>query len=179
MDAAQSASATATPDTPTQEPLTEGAGASPGRGVDGERFVVGVDGSEQSIAALRWAARIAAGTDARIDALTTWEPRVGMAGPFVASGDGTYIGPEDDAQALLTGAVEAAFGRDRPPNLTLSARQGDAAHILIEESKSAQLLVVGSRGLSMVAGLLLGSVSAPCAEKAQCPVLIMHAPVAV
>jgi len=108
--------------------------------------------------------------------LTTWEPGLGMCGPFVATADGTYIGPEDDAQALLSRAVDAAYGRDRSPNVTLSARQGDAAHILTEEGTTAQLLVDGSRGLGEVAGLLLGSVSANCAEKAQCPVLIMHAP---
>jgi nucleotide-binding universal stress UspA family protein len=160
------------PDATTASPLTAASVAARIR----DRFVVGVDGSSQSIEALRWAARIAAGTDARIEDLTTWEPRLGMSGPFVASADGTYIGPEDDAQALLTRVVDAAYGHDRPPNLTMGAREGDAAHILIQESKTAQLLVIGSRGLSEVAGLLLGSVSAHCAEKAHCPVLIMHEP---
>ena len=101
--------------------------------------------------------------------LTTWEPGLGMCGPFVATADGTYIGPEDDAQALLSRPLDAAYGRDRSPNVTLSARQGDAAHILTEEGTTAQLLVIGSRGLGEVFGLLLGSVSAHCAEKAQGP----------
>lgn len=143
---------------------------------DGERFVVGVDGSAQSIDALRWAARIAAGTDARIEIFTTWKPRVGMAGPYIATAAGTYLNPEDDAQALLSHAVDAAYGGDRPTNLRTRAREGDPADILIEESRTAQLLVIGSRGLGQVAGLLLGSVSARCAEQAHCPVLIMHAP---
>lgn len=141
-----------------------------------ERVVVGVDGSEQSIDALRWAARFAAGTGARIDVLTTWEPRAGMTGPFIATAGGANVGPEQTAQAMLSHAVDEAYGRDRPPNVTMHARQGAAAHILTEESETAQLLVIGSRGLSEVAGLLLGSVSAHLAEKAQCPVLIMHAP---
>jgi nucleotide-binding universal stress UspA family protein len=163
-------------DTARRAPSTEEAATAPDLSGRRDSFVVGVDGSTQSIEALRWAARIAAGTGARIEVITTWEPRLGMSGPFVASVDGTYIGPEDDAQALLSRVVDAAYGSDRPPNLTLRPREGDAADILIEASKTAQLLVIGSRGLGEVAGLLLGSVSAHCAEKAQCPVLIMHEP---
>lgn len=140
-----------------------------------ERFVVGVDGSAQSVDALRWAARIAAGVGARIDVVTTWEPRLGMPGPFVAGADGTTVGPEIDAQALLARAVEAAYGSDDPPDVAMLARQGDPADILIEESRTAQLLVIGGRGLGEVAGLLLGSVSTRCAVQAHCPVLIMHA----
>ncbi len=160
----------------SEAPSTDVTPTAPGTSRTRDRFIVGVDGSSQSVDALRWAARIAAGTGARIEVITTWEPRLGMSGPFVASVDGTYLGPEDDAQALLSRVVDAAYGGGRAPNLTLTAREGDAAHILIEESKTAQLLVIGSRGLGEVAGLVLGSVSAHCAEKAQCPVLIMHEP---
>jgi nucleotide-binding universal stress UspA family protein len=141
-----------------------------------ERFVVGVDGSAKSIEALRWASRIAAGTGACVDAVTTWQPGLEVPGPFVAAAHATLEGPENDARALLARTVEAAYGNDDAPTVRMHARQGDPADILIEESKTAQLLVVGSRGLGQVAGLLLGSVSARCAEQAHCPVLIMHAP---
>jgi nucleotide-binding universal stress UspA family protein len=140
------------------------------------RIVVGVDGSPESVHVLRWAARIAAGTAAPIEVVTTWQPRLGMSGPFVATPAGTYLSPEDDAQALLTRVVDAAYGNARPPNLTMRVREGSAAHILTEESKTALLLVVGSRGLGQIAGLLLGSVSTHCAEHAQCSVLIVHEP---
>jgi nucleotide-binding universal stress UspA family protein len=46
--------------------------------------------------------------------------------------------------------------------------------VLIDASATADLLIVGSRGHGGFVGLLLGSVSAACAESAHCPVLIMH-----
>jgi nucleotide-binding universal stress UspA family protein len=165
----------AEPATTSETPAPETTSATQGAAAVIERFVVGVDGSALSVDALRWARRIAAGIGAHIDVVTTWEPRLDMPGPFVAGAEGTLVGPENDAQALLERTVEAAYGNDHPPGVTMRARQGDPAHILIEESGTAQLLVIGSRGLGQVAGLLLGSVSARCAEQARCPVLIMHA----
>jgi Universal stress protein family. len=46
--------------------------------------------------------------------------------------------------------------------------------VLIEESAHASMLILGSRGHGGFVGMLLGSVSAACAEHAHCPVLVMH-----
>ena len=148
---------------------TLGVGSEPG-----QRVVVGVDGSQQSIDALRWAARQAGATAAHVEVVCSWEPRVGTAGPYIAAADGTYTSPQDDARVWLARVAGVVYGTDHPPNVELLTREGHAADVLIEQSSDAALLVIGSRGLGEVAGLLLGSVSARCAEKARCPVLIMH-----
>ena len=55
----------------------------------------------------------------------------------------------------------------------MTVREGGPAHALIEMSGGARMLVVGNRGHGGFAGLLLGSVSAACAEHASSPVLII------
>jgi nucleotide-binding universal stress UspA family protein len=60
--------------------------------------------------------------------------------------------------------------------LSTKTLHGPPARTLIEESRNAFMLVLGSRGHGGFAGLLLGSVSTACAQHAHCPVLIMHGP---
>jgi nucleotide-binding universal stress UspA family protein len=52
--------------------------------------------------------------------------------------------------------------------------EGPAASVLVDESRAADLLVVGSRGHGGFTGLLLGSVSQQCAQHAECPVVIVR-----
>lgn len=135
-------------------------------------IVVGVDGSPLSVEALRWAARLESGVGGPITAATAWQ--------FPVMGLGMYRdkqwGPEDDARELLNQAIGDAYGGSPPRGLTTLIASGPAARVLIENSRGARLLVVGSRGLGGFAGLMLGSVSAVCAEHAACPVLVVHAP---
>ncbi|SIT69401.1 universal stress protein [Microbacterium sp. RU33B] len=139
---------------------------------DTKAVVVGVDGSTSSIAALRKAAELASTFGHPLEVITTWQ--------FPISYDRTLPpaiwSPEADAQAILDATADEVFGADRPDHLTLRVVPGPAAAVLIKRSEEAELLVVGSRGHGGFAGLLLGSVSTACAQHAQCPVLIMHAP---
>lgn len=134
------------------------------------RIVVGVDGSAESRSALRWAASLASGMDASLDVVAVWQFPPATEWNFAAAG----WDPEQDATQWLNSAVEDVFGADRPDGLQLRVVQGNVAQALLSESEDATMLVLGSRGYGGFAGLLLGSVSAKCAEHARCPVLIVH-----
>jgi Universal stress protein UspA and related nucleotide-binding proteins len=132
-------------------------------------IVVGVDGSDPSIEALRYAAKMAAVLSASVTAVTCWRypPAYDNFVPLEWS-------PESDAEQVLRDAVATAFGDAPPAGLRTLVLQGQPASVLIDESADAAMLVVGSRGLGGFAGLLLGSVSAAAAAHARCPVLVLR-----
>ena len=133
------------------------------------RILVGIDGSDSSIEALRGAVRIAAAMNAHIRAIIAWEsPALYYKFPQ------SSLTPDDDAKTTLSNALMQAFGNELPANLDSAVLRGRTAQLLIEQSENADMLVLGSRGHGGFAGLLLGSVSAACAQHARCPVLIMH-----
>ena len=136
----------------------------------GGRYVVGLDGSDPSIEALRHAIRLASLTGAQIEAVVAWNYPINY-GPRWSPTDWA---PEVDARHILRNAVEAVVGKETPSFIDLVVRQGGAAAVLIDQSRDADLLVVGSRGHGGFAGLILGSVSTACAEHAHCPVLVVH-----
>lgn len=134
------------------------------------RVVVGVDGSEASKGALRWAERIGAATGATIEAVMAWDyPRT--YGWAVDLGDWR---PSEEAEKQLQRTLDETFGEHRPPGLHAVVTQGHAREVLLSASEGSEMLVVGSRGHGGFAGLLLGSVSAACTEHAHCPVLVVH-----
>ena len=134
------------------------------------RIVVGVDRSEHSLAALRYADRLAQAFGAELVAVNAW------ASPT------SYMGLEEGPAELreraavrLEESVTRAFANYPPDRIATEVEEGDAATVLIQASADADLLIVGSRGHGGFAGLLLGSVSAQCVEHARCPVLVYHA----
>ena len=133
------------------------------------RIVVGVDGSEESLTALRRGILIVNALNASIEAVSTWRSPSGYAGV-----GGYEYSPKDDAKEVLSGAAKSVFGAKNPGWFTTAVFEGNAADVLIEQSSGADMLVVGSRGHGGIAGVLLGSVSAKCAEYAHCPVLTIH-----
>ena len=139
-------------------------------------IVVGVDGSDGSIAALRAALKEAKARNAALKVVSAWHI------PPAAYGSGWAPVPvnrsdfEIIGEAALTKSLDAiAAEKDRVP-ITSIVREGQAAEILLAEAKNADMLVVGTRGLGGFRGLLLGSVSQQCAHHADCPVLIVPAP---
>lgn len=137
---------------------------------ESSRVVVGVDGSDPSINALRWAARLAPGLGASIDAVAAWQ--LPNTYGFAAYPEGYR--PDDDAASVLKTALVEAFGENRPPGLRERVVAGNPAQVLTEASRDATMVVVGSRGHGGFAGLLIGSVSSYVAEHAACPVLVIR-----
>lgn len=137
-----------------------------------DRIIVGVDGSEASIAALREAQRIAVPLGAPVTATAFWEfPR--MYDGYVAMG---ITGFKEAAADVLKQSVETAFGPNVPANVATQLVHGHPRDGLIEASRNARMVVVGRRGHGGFGGLLLGSVSSACVAHAHCPVLVVHAP---
>jgi nucleotide-binding universal stress UspA family protein len=133
-------------------------------------IVVGVDGSPNSHAALGWAQREAALRHAHLVALFAW----GFVPPGHA-GDGhtfdTGYG-EEEAGKLLAAAVESTLGGDADvEQRTVCNLPGRA---LLATSASADLLVVGARGIGGFRGLLLGSVSGHCLHHTTVPLAIVR-----
>ncbi|MBS2966789.1 universal stress protein [Actinocrinis puniceicyclus] len=133
-------------------------------------IVVGVDGSESSIDALRWAALQAKRTDARLQAISAWQ----YPGGYGWVPDFSELDFEAEAQKGLDDTVARALGAEPDVPVTTRVIEGNAAIVLIDASQGADLLVVGSRGHGAFAGMLLGSVSQHCAQNASCPVLIVR-----
>jgi nucleotide-binding universal stress UspA family protein len=136
---------------------------------DSQRILIGVDGSSSSVAALRYAARLAEALDAPLEAVIVWAYP-----PYWEQGLVAGWSPEAEARSVLNDAIREAFGTHLPENLARSVHAGSPAHSLIKLSESYEMLVLGSRGHGGFAGLLLGSVSSACAAHAHCPVLIVH-----
>jgi nucleotide-binding universal stress UspA family protein len=135
-----------------------------------DRVVVGVDGSEPSKQALRWGLFFAQTTGTAIDAVMAWTiPTFAGAGVWPADWN-----PELDAAHALHGAVTEVLGEHPPVAVRETVVEGGAARVLLGASEGARILVVGSRGHGGFAGLLLGAVSAACAEHASGAVLIVH-----
>ena len=135
------------------------------------RIVVGVDGSEHSEAALRWSlAEAEAHGGAELTAVFAWEmPFISFPGAF----DREEL--EQAGKEFIVDTVSKVVPTPPVPLITLVA-EGDPAASLIKAAEDADLLVLGTRGRSPWAGLLLGSVSQRCAAGAACPVVLIKLP---
>ena len=139
-----------------------------------ELVVVGVDGSAASVAAIAWAARYASASGARVRALLAWHyPGVVGEPPVEKVPAEVRSQTEAQEQANLDEAVAKALP-GQPAGVETSLGYGHAAEVLIEASKEADLLVVGSHGHRAWAGMLLGSVSLHCVTGASCPVVVVR-----
>lgn len=133
------------------------------------RILVGIDGSEGSKAALRWAIDEAKAHGATIEALLAWSYLDQTA--FGSDFQPDYS--EEDALAQLRRAVDEVVGDRSEAPIELTTICELPARALIEASSRADHVVVGARGLGGFRELLLGSVSHQVANHVACPVTIV------
>ncbi len=135
------------------------------------RIVVGCDGSPAGTAALGWAAGMAESTGATVEVIATWQWPTGYgAGPMFPSG----YDPSADAARIVREAIGTAATDHPAVEFVPLVVEGHPAKVLVDASRGAELLALGSRGHGEVGGLLLGSVTAHCAAHAHCPVLVFR-----
>lgn len=140
-------------------------------------IVVGVDHSPGAKAALVFAEEEARLRGSTLRAVHAWQ--YGYIGYTGLEGSMPVLGGDirelhAAAEAALDASVREALP-DSKVKIEQRAVQGLAAGVLVDESRDADLLVVGSRGHGGFAQLLLGSVSQQCAHHAECPVVIVRA----
>lgn len=142
-------------------------------------IVVGVDHSEGAKAALRFAVGEAKLRHASLRVVHAWQ--LGYVAAGFIPGSYPELGDEleelrDAAEAALEATLHEIVPATGAVEIERRVVEGAAAAVLVDESRDAELLVVGSRGLGGFSGLLLGSVSQQCAHHATCPVVIVRAP---
>jgi nucleotide-binding universal stress UspA family protein len=138
-------------------------------------ITVGIDGSDHSIRALEWALKEAAIRHAHVTVLTVHSvPQSGWTGrPITLPRDSADREAELQAAEEMTRKVISQLGKAQPSSVTVNAIIGFPAKALIEASREADLLVVGSRGAGGFARLVVGSVSGQVVQHAHCPVVVV------
>lgn len=150
---------------------TQGATQEGRSGATRPRVVVGVDASEASRAALRWARDHAVRAGATLEVVHAWN----------ASDEHGWLQtlppparPTGVAEEGLATMVEEMLGPDPAVPVHTEVIEGHAAKVLVDAAKGADLLVVGSTGFGGFNGIRLGSVSQRCATHAPCSVVIVR-----
>jgi nucleotide-binding universal stress UspA family protein len=143
-------------------------------------IVVGVDGSEGSARALRWALNEARLRGAQLRVIHAWFVPLVLALPSEETfGIPEPPGSMEEIRAALAkeaaNVLAAAMQDIEAGDVHVGGEviEGKPARVLTEAAADGDLLVVGGRGLGGFTGLLLGSVSQQCAHHARCPLVIV------
>ena len=138
-----------------------------------EKVLLAVDGSEHALHAARTAADLAR-------AMNSKDLRIVVSYDFIPP----YLGEPnlqyaidarvEEAKAILQKAIEAVG--DVPCEINTELIEGSAAEAILDVAvtRNSDVIVMGSRGLGKLAGLLLGSTSQKVVAHAPCPVLIVR-----
>ncbi|KAA0235837.1 MAG: Universal stress protein [Acidimicrobiales bacterium] len=137
-------------------------------------IVVGVDGSDESVLALRWALEEARIRDHDIDVVSVWRTPV-YTGPSFDLNVSDLEAYEKAAARVAEHAIEEArTGGEGQPAMNAVVLHGHPGRCLLDHAEAKDMVVVGSRGLGGFSGLLLGSVSTYLVHHSKCPVVVVR-----
>ncbi|MFC0432056.1 universal stress protein [Kutzneria buriramensis] len=142
------------------------------------KIVVGVDGSDASVDAVRWALEEARKRGAEVHVVTAWHtdpPPVEGPPPMVGTPYRARESALAEGQAHQNRVMEAVRGATEGVAMQLHMVDQWPPRALVHISAGADLLVLGRHGHSWLAERLLGSVTAYCVRHATCPVVITPA----
>ncbi|MFF8941551.1 universal stress protein [Streptomyces sp. NPDC014864] len=138
----------------------------------GRDIVVGVDGSEASAAALRWAAEQARAVHAEVVAVHAWEPTGPHIAPYApVSARPTAEAERDAAARLLADTVRSALGSRKSPGIRAELVEGPAARVLLDRARGALLLALGHTLHGPGDQGAIGAVGRECLRHAMVPVV--------
>ncbi len=130
--------------------------------------VVGVDGSEPSMHAVRWAAQQATSTGATLRAVASWR------WPNYLTRLPPGVDLAADTARTLDEVLATALAEHPQLEVTRHVVNGPAGPTLLALSEGAALLVVGARGRAAFPGMLIGSVAEYCVRNGPCPVVVVR-----
>lgn len=141
----------------------------------GKQIVVGVDGSAQSLRALEFAVERAGITSEAVVAVLAFQHRAFAAGGALGvRAEDVKAGAQAQAQLRVETLVETCAIEHPDIEIRATAVQGRPAWVLKRLSEDASLLVVGSRGRTLMKETILGSVSQKVLHRAACPVIVVR-----
>ncbi|MFZ5846338.1 MAG: universal stress protein [Actinomycetota bacterium] len=142
---------------------------------DARPVVVGVDGTEVSTAAVEFGFKMASLRDAPLTLLhATWDLREQAASVLDVRSYAQKVNLSEEEERLVAETVAGLCEKYPDVTVTETYRRGDPVRQLVEASRGAALVVVGSRGRRLLTTTLLGSVSRGVTERAYCPVAVVR-----
>ena len=137
------------------------------------KIVVGIDGSGQSLMALRWAIREAAASGAGVEVVHCWQSH-----PVTDVLFGSREELSRGSVCMLQNEVDAALGAMPElmarPDVRQLSNEGRTAIFLMDRAADAQLLVLGAHGRTDARDLVFGRVATSCLRHSVCPVVIVE-----
>lgn len=142
---------------------------------DGRPVVAGVDGTPVSAAAVEFAFRMASLRGTPLTLLhATWDLRERATSVIDVRSYREKVNLSEEEELLVAETVAGLCEKYPDVTVTEIYRRGDPVRQLVDASRNAALVVVGTRGRRLLATTLLGSVSRGVAERADCPVAVVR-----